>query len=152
MKRIALLALSLLLAGRCFCETPAFNSGDNQLQRLAQDFWTWRAQYAPFTGDDVNRMERPGGIRDWSGSSIEKRRADHKEFDARWTQIDASQWTIPQQVDYRLIGSASPACIGNWKSIRDGNANQFLSRPDLTGLAEALTGRHCMTRRPAGKF
>jgi len=23
-------------------------------------------KYAPFTGDDVNRIERPGGKRDWS--------------------------------------------------------------------------------------
>ena len=36
------------------------------LDKLADDFWTWRAKYAPFTGDDVNRLERPGGTRDWS--------------------------------------------------------------------------------------
>jgi hypothetical protein len=35
------------------------------LDKLAADFWTWRARYAPFTGDDVNRIERPGGMRDW---------------------------------------------------------------------------------------
>src|SRR2546427_8690636 len=32
------------------------------LDKLAGDFWTWRARYAPFNGDDVPRMERPGGI------------------------------------------------------------------------------------------
>ena len=38
----------------------------DSLDKLADDFWAWRAKYAPFTGDDVNRMERPGGMRDWS--------------------------------------------------------------------------------------
>jgi|KBSMisStandDraft_5_1062788.scaffolds.fasta_scaffold301325_1 hypothetical protein len=65
MKRIALIALSLLFAGRCFCETPAANSGDDQLQRLAQDFWNWRVRYAPFTGDDVNQ---------WSGQAESEKR------------------------------------------------------------------------------
>jgi len=140
MKRIALIALSLLFAGRCFCETPAANSGDDQLQKLAQDFWDWRARYAPFTGDDVNRMERPGGIRDWSGASVEKRRADLKEFEARWTEIDASQWPISQQVDYRLIGCALARVHWEleinprWK--RDPN---FYLDQALTALAEALT-------------
>src|SRR6476659_6700379 len=140
MKRIALIALSLLFAGRCFCETPAANSGDDQLQKLAQDFWDWRARYAPFTGDDVNRMERPGGIRDWSGASVEKRRADLKESEARWTEIDASQWPISQQVDYRLIGSALARVHWEleinprWK--RDPN---FYLDQALTALAEALT-------------
>ena len=38
MKRTALIALSLFFAGRGFCETPAANSDDDQLQKLAQDF------------------------------------------------------------------------------------------------------------------
>ena len=46
----------------------------DSLEKLADDFWAWRARYAPFTGDDVNRMERPGGTRDWSRASIDQRR------------------------------------------------------------------------------
>ena len=86
-----------------------FASGQPQadsLERLADDFWTWRAKYAPFTGDDVNRMERPGGMRDWSQASIETRRKDLAAFEARWKRIDAIHWPIPTQIDYRLIGSA----------------------------------------------
>ena len=105
MKRSTFLVLSFLLVSRSFCQTPT-DSGVNELQKLSADFWTWRAQYAPFTGDDVNRMERPGGLRDWSGAAIEKRRADLGKFEARWKKIDAGGWPIPQQVDYRLIGSA----------------------------------------------
>jgi hypothetical protein len=44
------------------------------LDKLANDFWAWRAKYAPFTDDDVNRIERPGGTRDWSRAAIDKQR------------------------------------------------------------------------------
>src|ERR1700751_4912275 len=110
------------------------------LTRLADDFWTWRAKYAPFTGDDVNRMERPGGTRDWSRASIDQRRKDLAGFEARWKKIDASHWPIPQQVDYRLIGSALSRVRWEldrnprWK--RDPN---FYIEQTLTALVEALT-------------
>ena len=68
MKRAAILVLSCLLISQDHVRSE--NVGD--LQKLAQDFWNWRAQNAPFTGDDVNRMERPGGTRDWSARSDRK--------------------------------------------------------------------------------
>jgi uncharacterized protein (DUF885 family) len=110
------------------------------LNKLADDFWAWRAKYAPFTGDDVNRLERPGGTRDWSRASIDKRQQDLAEFEARLKKIDAKQWPIPQQVDYKLIGSALSRVHWEldmnprWK--RDPN---FYIEQTLTALAEALT-------------
>ncbi|HEY2626600.1 MAG TPA: DUF885 domain-containing protein [Candidatus Udaeobacter sp.] len=74
--------------------------------KLAADFWVWRAKYAPFTGDDVNRIERPGGIRDWSAAAIDKQRRDLSGFEARWKKLNVGGWPISKQVDYRLIGSA----------------------------------------------
>ena len=105
----------------------------DSLEKVAGDFWTWRAKYAAFTGDDVNRLERPGGIRDWSRASIEQRRKDLAAF-------EASHWPIPQQVDYRLIGSALSRAHWEldmnprWK--RDPN---FYIEQTLTALVEALT-------------
>ncbi len=110
------------------------------LDKLADDFWAWRAKYAPFTGDDVNRMDRPGGMRDWSRASIDQRRKDLEQFEARWKKIDASHWPVPQQVDYRLIGSALSRVRWEldrnprWK--RDPN---FYVEQTLTALVEALT-------------
>src|SRR5881398_510138 len=110
------------------------------LDKLADDFWTWRAKYAPFNGDDVPRMERPGGVRDWSRASIEQRRKDLAGFEARLKKIDASHWPVPQQVDYRLIGSALSRVRWEldrnprWK--RDPN---FYIEQTLTALVEALT-------------
>ncbi|HEY2102104.1 MAG TPA: DUF885 family protein [Chthoniobacterales bacterium] len=92
-----------------WAEAPAQSANENAgpaLQKLSNDFWSWRAQYRPFTGDDVPRIERPGGTRDWSQANIEKQRGDLAEFEKRWKQLDATRSPIPQQVDYRLIGSA----------------------------------------------
>ena len=123
------------------CETGAKSAADTGgLEKLADDFWAWRGKYAPFTGDDVNRMERPGGMRDWSRASIDQRRKDLEQFEARWKKMDASHWPIPQQVDYRLVGSALSRVRWEldqnprWK--RDPN---FYIEQTLTALVEALT-------------
>ena len=110
------------------------------LDRLAADFWTWRAKYAPFNGDDVPRMERPGGIREWSRASIDKRRKDLADFKSRWRKIDISSSPIPKQVDYKLVGSALSRVDWeldlnpSWK--RDPT---FYIGQTLTALTEALT-------------
>jgi uncharacterized protein (DUF885 family) len=112
----------------------------DSLEKLAADFWAWRAKYAPFTADDVNRMERPGGIRDWSRESIDRRGKDRAGFEARWKKLNHAQWPIPKQVDYKLIGSALSRVRWEleinprWK--RDPN---FYIEQTLTALAEALT-------------
>ena len=112
----------------------------DSLDKLSDDFWMWRATYAPFNGDDVPRMQRPGGTREWSRASIDKRRKDLTDFEARWKKIDIHGWTIPHQVDYRLIGSALSRVRWeldvnpSWK--RDPT---FYISQTLTALVEALT-------------
>ncbi|HEY4284674.1 MAG TPA: DUF885 family protein [Chthoniobacterales bacterium] len=112
----------------------------DSLDKLADDFWQWRARNAPFTSDDVNRMERPGGIRDWSQTAISKRRRDLGEFESRWRNFEPSGWSIQKQVDYRLVGSALARVRWEldvnprWK--RDPN---FYIDQTLAALAEALT-------------
>ena len=130
--RVALLALVAV----CSANIAVADS----LEKLADDFWAWRAKYAPFTGDDVNRMERPGGTRDWSRASIDHRLKDLADFEARWKKLNPAQWPIPKQVDYKLIGSALSRVRWEldinprWK--RDPN---FYIEQTLTALAEALT-------------
>ena len=130
--RIVLLALIAI----CVANIAAAES----LEKLAEDFWTWRAKYAPFTGDDVNRLERPGGIRDWSRGSIDTRHSDLAQFESRWKKVDPSSWPIAQQVDYKLIGSALSRMRWEldknprWK--RDPN---FYIEQTLTAVAEAFT-------------
>jgi hypothetical protein len=79
----------------------------DQLQKLAADFWTWRAANQPISSDDIPRIERPDDwLPDWSPNAIERRRAELTDFGERHKKLDASGWSVPQQVDYRLIGSA----------------------------------------------
>ena len=118
------------------------SAATESLDKLATDFWTWRAKYAPFTGDDVNRMERPSGIRDWSKASIDRRGKDLAGFEMRWKKVGSTQseGAIPQKVDFKLIGSALSRVRWEldvnpcWK--RDPN---FYIEQTLTALAEALT-------------
>jgi uncharacterized protein (DUF885 family) len=116
------------------------SAATDSLDELANDFWAWRAKYAPFTGDDVNRIERPSGSRDWSRTSIDKQRKDLAEFEARWKKLDPTQWAVPQQVDYRLIGSALSRVRWeldiNPRWQRDPN---FYIAQTLTAVVEALT-------------
>ena len=79
----------------------------DQLQQLAEDFWTWRAVNQPVSSDDIPRIERPDDwVPDWSRDAIERRRTELTEFTKRQEGLDAGSWSVPQQVDYRLIGSA----------------------------------------------
>jgi uncharacterized protein (DUF885 family) len=78
----------------------------DSLDKLASDFWTWRAKYRPFTGDDVPRMEHPGGMRDWSAAAVAKQRVDLAEFERRWKDLHTDGWPVGRMVDYRLMGSA----------------------------------------------
>ena len=116
------------------------SAATESVDKLANDFWSWRAKYAPFTGDDVNRIERPGGTRDWSRASIDKQRKDLAEFEARWKKIDPAQSPIAKQVDYKLIGSALARVRWeldvNPRWRRDPN---FYIAQTLTALGEALT-------------
>jgi uncharacterized protein (DUF885 family) len=128
----------------------------DSLDKLANDFWAWRAKYAPFTGDDVNRMERPGETRDWSRACIDKQRKDLAGFEGRWKKLDPTTWPIPRQIDYRLIGSGLARVHWEldinprWK--RDPN---FYIAQTVTPVVEALTvpgpydaaqGREILTR------
>jgi len=100
MKRRTLSGL-LFLSALCFGQAKT-----DPLDQLASDFWTWRAEYRPFSFDDVPRMEHAAGARDWSAASITKQRADLTAFERRWKSMSTEGWPVARMVDYRLIGSA----------------------------------------------
>src|SRR5262249_20727035 len=128
-----------LLIGSLVMLTVSHAQGDS-LEEFADDFWTWRAKHAPFTGDDVNRMERPGGKRDWSRASIDQRKKDLAGFETRWKKLNPGQWPNSQQVDYKLIGSALSRV--RWElevNPRWKRDPIFYIEQTLTALAEALT-------------
>ena len=79
----------------------------DSLQDLARDFWARRANEQPVSSDDIARIERPADwVPEWSATSVEKYRGELNGFEARWNKLDMSRAPIPEQVDYRLMGSA----------------------------------------------
>jgi len=78
-----------------------------QLQQFAEAFWAWRAKNQPVSSDDIPRIERPADwAPDWSTKAFALRRRELAHFRRRHKEMDARSWPVPQQVDYRLIGSA----------------------------------------------
>jgi uncharacterized protein (DUF885 family) len=104
MRQLMMRGLIVVLLG--MSASAVAQTKTDSLERLAADFWTWRAKYRPFSTDDIPRLEGSGGVRDWSPAAVAKQRADLGEFDRRWKAIDAGHWPVAQKVDYRLIGSA----------------------------------------------
>lgn len=96
---IANLLLSAVLLGAQEPSPP--------LLALSEDFWVWRAQTQPASADDIPRIERPKGwVPDWSKPSVAARRRALSRFEVRFRAIDTTGWAVPNQVDYRLVGSA----------------------------------------------
>lgn len=136
-KRVqTLIAVYVFLVATGFSQ-PAADSN----QKLASDFWAWRARTGQYTGDDVTRMERPlGVVRDWSVASIEKQRAELAVFEERWRRQCNPEAPVSQQVDHRLIGSALARVRWELEILkrlqRDPN---FYIEQTLTPVGEALT-------------
>lgn len=113
----------------------------DSLQRLGEDFWTWRARFGQYTSDDINRMERPKGVvRDWSAAAVAQQRKELSGFEERWKKLADAKAAITEQVDYRLLGSALARVhweldvLNRWQ--HDPN---FYVDQTLTPVAEALT-------------
>jgi uncharacterized protein (DUF885 family) len=131
-----------LIAVCVFCVATAFSQpATDSDQKLASDFWAWRAQTGQYTGDDVTRMERPLGVmRNWSTASVEKQRKELSAFEERWRKQNNPSASVSQQVDHRLIGSALARVrweldiLKRWR--RDPN---FYIEQTLTPVGEALT-------------
>src|SRR3984885_553010 len=95
------LSALFMLAAFCFAQAKT-----DSLAQLASEFWTWRAQYRPFTFDDVPRIEHAPGVRVWSSAAVARQRGDLAEFERRWKAMRTDGWAVGQMVDYRLMGSA----------------------------------------------
>lgn len=110
------------------------------LQRLTQEFWTWRAANQPYSPDDISRLERPGGMRDWSAASIRRRRSELSTLEEKWRSIDVRSRPVPDQVDHALLGSALARVRWEFDVLRRWQRDpKFYLEQTLTALQEALT-------------
>ena len=129
-------AISAVLSLTAFAQTAS-----DSIRKLGDDFWTWRARFGPYTSDDINRMERPRGlVRDWSGTAVAEQRKELSAFADRWKKLADPNAPIPEQVDYRLLGSALSRVhweldiLNRWEHDPD-----FYVDQTLTPVEEALT-------------
>ena len=99
--------MSRVLIGLVLWSAISFaQTGRDSVDQLASQFWQWRAQYRPFSFDDVPRMEHAAGVRDWSAAALQKQRLDLAEFERRWKALHSDGWPVGRMIDYRLMGSA----------------------------------------------
>lgn len=98
-------AALILIASTLLAAAPA--AAQPAVQALGADFWAWRAKMQPASSDDIPRIERPKAwVPDWSPAAVEAQRADLAAFEARWKALAGAPQSVPETVDYRLLGSA----------------------------------------------
>jgi len=135
---LILVALQLDLPVRLLAQGPKESA--DPLQSFAREFWQWRAATQPFSTDDIPRIERPGGMRDWSRAAVEHQGEQLRHFEERWKSLAARVKTPAWQVDYQLMGSALARVKWelelNPRWRRDPN---FYVEQSLTAVTEALT-------------
>jgi hypothetical protein len=109
-----LLTLTFLIA----CSSSLFAAGNPQapeaeaqglesFRMLSRNFFEWRRRQQPSQGDDIPRVERPDGwVPDFSPVALEEYRAQYAGYLEAIDQFDTSGWSIPDQVDARLLRAA----------------------------------------------
>src|SRR5438477_4964655 len=102
-------------------ETPQAQQTDS-FDKLAADFWSWRARYAPFTGDDVNRIERPGGVRDWSRAKLDNQRKELTNLKHGGGRSIPALGRSPGKSIIAWLAQRCHGCGGSWTLIRAGDA------------------------------
>ncbi len=133
---LSAIVLSLVFWPAAFSQMEADSD-----QKLSTDLWAWRARTAPYTSDDVPRMERPlGAQHDWSVSGVDRQRKELAAFDQRWKRLDNAHASISLQVDHRLLGSALARLHWELDVTRRWQKDpNFYIEQTLTPVAEALT-------------
>ncbi|MDT8322406.1 MAG: DUF885 family protein, partial [Xanthomonadales bacterium] len=106
-------ALALTFCGPLMAENADLAAGEKvlrperRLQELAAGFFEWRRAQQPVTGDHIPRMERPvDWLPDWSPAALANYRARQREFLEAVERLDTAGWSVPLQVDARLLKAA----------------------------------------------
>ena len=107
---------------------------------LSRSFFEWRRVQQPVAGDDIPRVERPHGwVPDWSPGAIEGYRADYAQYLAAVESLDSAEWTVPQQVDVRLLRAAVQRVHWELDILRSPHRNPlFYVQQTLGSLFELL--------------
>ncbi len=78
-----------------------------ELQRLAADFFSWRAKQQPASGEDISRVDRPAGwLPAWSREDLAVYRAKYPYYLEKLGALDRSGFSRADEVDAMLLASA----------------------------------------------
>lgn len=78
-----------------------------QFDRLSRSFFDWRRSQQPSMGDDIPRVERPGGwTPDFSPDALDAYRETYRAYMDSLDALDTESWTVDKQVDARLLRAA----------------------------------------------
>jgi hypothetical protein len=102
------IGLSIVASAAASAQSPEGGTArDPALQNLASRFFTWRATVQPCTGDDIPRVERPGGwVSPVAPEALRDERRIYAEFKFMLQQLPRSGWNRSDSVDYLLLRSA----------------------------------------------
>jgi hypothetical protein len=93
-----------VIAGMLLVSTSG--AAATELTDLGEQFWRWRAETQPITGDDIPRLIRPPGwVPDWSAANVQRQRTALAQFERRWKALHPGT-DVATEVDRRLLGSA----------------------------------------------
>ena len=110
-----------------------------QLDALSEAFWQWRATEQPFTDDDIPRIERPATfVVDWSPAAARRYQAQIADFERQFRALDLSSAPVPDQVDYRLLGSAMARVRWELEVAPDWRQNPFFYVEQTLGSVYVL--------------
>ena len=114
--------------------------GYEELQKLARSFFEWRRVQQPVSGDDIPRVERPAGwVPDWSPEAIDGYRQRYRQFIGAVDAFETAGWTVPQQVDQRLLRAAIQRVHWELDVLRDPRRNPlFYVQQTLGSVFELL--------------
>jgi len=112
----------------------------SDFERLSSAFFEWRRSQQPVAGDDIPRVERPNGwVPDWSPEALDRYRDQYRFFITSVEGLDTTGWTVPQQVDARLLRAAVQRVHWELDILRDPHRNPlFYVQQTLGSLFELL--------------
>ncbi|MEE9448801.1 MAG: DUF885 family protein [Ignavibacteriaceae bacterium] len=77
------------------------------IQNLAQEFFEWRKNTQPCSGDDILRVERSNKwAPDYSPETLDIYRAKYIKFSQKLKNLPQENWSVTDSVDYLLLHSA----------------------------------------------
>jgi hypothetical protein len=118
-----------------------------EIQQLANEFWNWRKTTQPCSGDDVLRIERPDNwVPDYSASALNDYSTQYKKFKTRILNLNKSNWTRSDSIDFLLLRSAIERVNWELKVLKHPSTNpEFYVYQTLGAVYELLLIHSPMT-------